>query len=162
MSESPEERIRLRPATVDDSEFIYVTKRLALGEMISATWGWDEAFQRDYHTKNFDPAETEIVRYDGNEVGCLIRRDEPEYAMLESIYILPDFQNRGIGSALVIRLQAEAAEKGKPARLHVLKINPAVGLYKRLKFRIIAETGNHYIMQWEPDQPTAPTGPRRR
>ena len=43
----------------------------------------------------------------------------------------------------------EAAMRGLPTRLHVLKINPASVLYRRLGFSLVEETETHYIMEHE-------------
>lgn len=141
-------KIGLRQATEADSAFVYEAKRAALGDYVSQTWGWEEAFQQRYHREHYDPSVTSVITLGEQDIGCMVVCDTPEYRMLESIYLLPEFQKRGIGGALVGRVLEEAARDGVAVRLHVLKINPAVRLYKRLKFRIIGETENHYVMGW--------------
>jgi ribosomal protein S18 acetylase RimI-like enzyme len=142
--------IKLRPATADDSEFVYQTKKESLGDYVRSVWGWDEHWQQKYHRDNFNPAMTAIITLDEKDIGYIIEAGEPEYVNLVSIHILPEFQNRGIGTMLIEEMLARAAAAGRAVRLHVLKINPATALYKRLKFRIIGETDNHYVMEWQP------------
>ena len=43
----------LRPAVAADEERLYAIHKAALGEYVEATWGWDEAWQRQYFR---DPA----------------------------------------------------------------------------------------------------------
>lgn len=143
-----DDTISLRAASDDDSRFFYETKRAALGDYVSRTWGWEEEFQREYHRTHYRPEITSIITLDGRDIGCLTVRQEPVYILLESIYLLPQYQNRGIGGQIIEGLLRFAAAVNRPVRLHVLKINPAVRLYKRLDFRIIGETGHHYVMEW--------------
>lgn len=143
-----DDTISLRAATDDDSRFFYETKRAALGDYVSRTWGWEEEFQRAYHRKHYDPQAAAIIVSDHQNVGCLVVRDEPNYILLESVYLLPEYQNRGIGGRIVADILRYATAESRPVRLHVLKINPAIRLYKRLDFRIIGETGHHYVMEW--------------
>jgi hypothetical protein len=38
-----------------DSEFCFELHKAAMGDYITAIWGWDEQVQREYHTRGFDP-----------------------------------------------------------------------------------------------------------
>ncbi len=141
--------VTLRQATDADFPLVYAIKKAAMQGHIEQVWGkWDERFQQDYHEKHFDPSVTWIICLEQKEIGYLVVRDYPEYRNLESIHIRPDYQGQGIGSRLMNELMAKAGQDDRPVRLHVLKINPAVGLYKRLKFRIIGETDKHFVMEW--------------
>ena len=64
--------------------------------------------------------------------------------------LLPEFRNQGIGGALLNAVVEEAAEAGKPVRLHVESFNRAVKLYDRLGFRRVAINGIHVEMEWAP------------
>ena len=57
------------------------------------------------------------------------------------IALLPRYCNRGIGTRLLRELQSEAAAAGKPLRIHVERVNPALRLYERLGFRQIEDRG---------------------
>jgi hypothetical protein len=64
-------RPTLRPARREDSEFVFQVKKAALGKYIEQTWGWDEGFQRDLHVRDYDPTTTEIISWQGADVGWL-------------------------------------------------------------------------------------------
>ena len=66
------------------------------------------------------------------------------------IALLPAYRNAGIGSALLHALMAEAAQAGKPVRIHVEKQNPALRLYTRLGFVPIADRGVYWFLEWSP------------
>jgi len=58
------------------------------------------------------------------------------------------FQNHGIGTELLRRLQKEAMRLGVPVRLRVLKKNKALQLYERLDFAVTGETDTHMLKDW--------------
>jgi ribosomal protein S18 acetylase RimI-like enzyme len=72
------------------------------------------------------------------------------HIFLEYIAILPEFQNRGIGTELIREVLEEAAAKGFPVELKVLKINPAIRLYERLGFEVESRTETRFFMAAEP------------
>jgi ribosomal protein S18 acetylase RimI-like enzyme len=63
------------------------------------------------------------------------------------VEILPAFRGRGLGSAIVRDLLAEAHARSVPVTLQVLKENPrARGLYERLGFAVTGETDTKHLM----------------
>lgn len=66
---------------------------------------------------------------------------------LDSLFVLPPFQNRGIGTAVLQKCQGEMS----PLFLYVFRKNThAIRLYKKLGFRITKEVGRtRYIMEYE-------------
>jgi ribosomal protein S18 acetylase RimI-like enzyme len=50
---------------------------------------------------------------------------------------------------------AEAERAGKPVRIHVEKLNPALRLYERLGFTRIADKGVYWFLEWVPGCPSA-------
>lgn len=146
--------ITLRPATQDDAEFLFALLRAALGPYVEETYGpWDEDDQRARFFAS-DPTGThEIVEADGRRIGCLDVRRLDDQVKLNRVFLLPEYQNRGIGSRLISDVLAEADTAGLPVRLRVFKVNPAQRLYRRLGFAVTDDTGTHLVMER--------TGPRR-
>ena len=60
-----------------------------------------------------------MIVSDRQSVGRLYVSRWPEEIRVVDIALLPDFCNRGIGTTLLQRLQAEAQASGKPLRIHV-------------------------------------------
>ena len=85
MSGNMASSIKLRPATDDDSEFAYETKKLVLGEYIRKTWGWDETFQREFHQEHWHPQNEKVVTLDGCDIGKIVVWERGEHLLLESI-----------------------------------------------------------------------------
>ena len=136
----------LRPATADDYDFLRWLHRATLREYVDQTWGWDEYVQATLFRERFDPSRDQIVLVDGQDAGVLrVERREAE-VFLASLLIAPAYQGRGVGTAILEDLKAEAARAGVPLSLQVLKVNPARRLYERRGLRVTAETATHYLM----------------
>jgi ribosomal protein S18 acetylase RimI-like enzyme len=140
-------RPTLRPARPEDSEFVFQVKKAALGSYIEQTWGWDEGFQRDLHVREYDPTTTEIISWRGTDVGWLEVDAGRDNIRLTGIYIVPEYQSRGVGSAVIREVVRGTTETQMPVTLEVLKVNPrAQVLYEKLGFVVTGETETHNLM----------------
>ena len=116
-------------------------------EYVDQTWGWDDAYQESLFRRNYVPAKIQIVLYDGREIGMLYVEEREDDVFLRTIEIHPEFQGKGLGTAIIKEIIAGAAQKMKPIAIQVLKVNPARQLYERLGFAIIEETKTHFMMR---------------
>lgn len=139
--------IHLRPATKSDCEFCYKVKKDALGQYVAQVWGWEEAFQREFHGRNFEARRPAIVVYQNLDIGTFEVTRHVDYIHLGEFYLLPQFQRQGIGTILLQQVLDEATAKGLPVRLEVLKNNPVQSLYKRHGFVITGQREHHFLME---------------
>jgi len=116
-------------------------------DYVDRTWGWDEAWQRSRFDENFDHLPLQIIEKDGRPIGYISVRRPGNEIFLAAIEIAPEHQNPGIASQLVRELLDEADRSCLPAKLFVLKVNPARRLYERLGFQCSDETPTHYVMR---------------
>lgn len=78
-----------------------------------------------------------------------IDNDTPSLA----ISLLPEYRGQGTGTRLLNGLLRLLRENGyQQASLSVQKENPALRLYQRTGFRILAERGTEYLMLWDRTQ----------
>ncbi|HEV2665385.1 MAG TPA: GNAT family N-acetyltransferase [Blastocatellia bacterium] len=63
-----------------------------------------------------------------------------------TIAVMPAFRGRGIGTKLLARLMAEAKNRYQAVSLSVSADNPALRLYQRFGFRVVATSGNSLTM----------------
>jgi ribosomal protein S18 acetylase RimI-like enzyme len=153
-------RISLRPATSDDSEFVYRTKRASLREYVERTWGWNEGEQRELHSRRFAKRAHEIIRVAGADIGVLVKLVEPDCLRLLLICLIPEHQGRGLGRECMTGIMEEARRRRLPLRLRVLKANPrALAFYERLGFTRTGETDDHHEMGWCPPPADDGAGP---
>lgn len=141
-----ESQYTLRRVTESDYEFLYRLKVACLKGYITATWGWDEAYQRAHFKKNFSPERSQIIVMEGVDVGELSVQIEEDEISILGIFIRPGFQRRGLGTDIILDLLKRAQDREAPVRLQVLKVNPARRLYERLGFTIEKSTETHYLM----------------
>ena len=144
-SENP--NFTLRPATEGDFSFIHALRAAGLRAYIDPVWGWDDAAQFDRFRARFDPAVFVVIVFDGRDVGVMAVEWKSGEALLTDLYICQEWQNRGLGAAVLGSIISEATRRGVPVTLKVLKNNPARRLYERLGFQLVNETESHYWMQ---------------
>lgn len=150
--------IELRPATPDDSAFLFSVYRSSrLDDLTNLNWTSEqienflakqyEAQERFFKT-DYPHAEELVVLRAGAPVGqMMIERGEREIRMVD-LALLPEHRNAGIGSHLIGGLMAEAEKAGTVFRAQVMRSNAAVGLFERLGFLRTGETGSHYQLEW--------------
>ncbi len=139
--------IQLRPAVQEDYSFVYDLNCLAMRSYIEATWGWDDALQQHHFEHNFKPEANQIIMLDRQAIGLLSVKQNGTEVFISSILILPEHQNKGIGSLIISKITEQAQQQGHSVTLQVLKVNPARRLYERLGFIIEGETDTHFKMR---------------
>jgi ribosomal protein S18 acetylase RimI-like enzyme len=142
--------ISLRPAELDDKDFLWSLHCDTMRGYIEKVWGWDEQWQREHFAERFDRYDMEIIEVDGVRVGAIQVDRQPGIIFLNNMHITPSRQRHGIGSEIVRALIDESDKRGIPIRLQVLKVNPARKFYERLGFREIGNTETHIRMERGP------------
>jgi N-acetylglutamate synthase-like GNAT family acetyltransferase len=145
-----DESIAISPACDDDYEFSYQVKKAAEGELVRGVFGWDEAVQRDYHMKEWVERRPSVIRSDGNCVGTVALTESHGCIEIGQFFILPEYQNKGIGSSILRRALLKADEGGLVARLAFLVGNRAEALYRRHGFQLVRQTETHCYMERAP------------
>jgi ribosomal protein S18 acetylase RimI-like enzyme len=150
--------ITFRPIQPDDIAFlqqVYASTRL--DELAVTGWSAAEvdAFlrmqftaQHQHYTTVYSGASFQLIVDDGDPIGRLYVARWASEIRIVDIALLPAFRGRGIGTAIMTGLQAEARSAGKPLSIHVEQANPALRLYQRLGFRIIADRGVYWLLEW--------------
>jgi len=150
--------VTLRPAHPDDEDFLYElycstrahdigvaglmpAKQAAILEM-------QFNGQRQQYEMDFPEADHDIILLEGRPIGRVMVQRTAEQNIGVDIALLPEHRNSGIGGTLINQLLDEARNAGKPFRIHVERLNPAVRLYERLGFRTIGETPTHFLLEW--------------
>jgi GNAT superfamily N-acetyltransferase len=110
-----------------------------------------------FRAQNFNYALTysdavdQIIEADGQSIGRLKVLENQNEILLVDIALLPQHQNRGIGTMFLEQLKSRARDVKKPLRLHVLRASPAVLLYERLGFTRVADDGVYMAMELLPE-----------
>ena len=139
--------IVLRPASPDDAEFVFRVSEATMRAYAEATWGrWDP----EQTKASFSPVTHRIIQRDGADIGCLEWIEQLDGFRLNKLFILPTYQNRGIGSEILDRPIDQARSALKPIRLSVLTVNPAQTFYALHGFYISDKTPERVFMIWTP------------
>ena len=87
------------------------------------------------------------VYWNGTLAGYYCLTPNEEKMELDSLYIFPEFQGRGIGTSI---LQKCLEESPCSLFLYVFKANiRAFELYQRMGFQVVKELKTRYIMEYE-------------
>ncbi len=125
----------LRPATARDHDFVVEVNRVAMGESLRAAFGWDTADLDAYFEDRIDASGGQIIEVAGVDVGELLVEERPSELFVVRLALLPAWQGRGIGSAILRMLAERARERGAVLTLEVFEANArAVRLYESLGF----------------------------
>lgn len=155
--------VSLRPVTDADQEFligVYAGTRAA--ELAQTNWDdsqkdafirWQYAMQKQEYDARYPDARYEVILVDGVPAGRIwVGADETQIRLLD-IAVIPEFQNRGVGTHLLQQLMDEAARDNKPLRHMVFVLNEnAYRFYERLGFKTIEDVGGYLHMEWRPGQ----------
>jgi len=137
--------IKVIPADETHKEFSYQVKKAAEAEYITLMFGWDEDVQRDFHAKAWQQQKPDIITYGGKPIGTIATTESEHCIEIGQLFILPDYQNEGIGTYLLKSILDKADQQGKNVTLCFLKNNPVKSLYVRNGFRLVytSEVAHH-------------------
>lgn len=142
------EELSFRKAHTSDSKFVFTVKKAAFREYVEQVWGWDDNYQRELHNRRFAAQDVCIIQFRGTDVGFLSTASTPDTLKVNQLFILPEYQGKGIGSACMMRLVDDARLEGKSVALQVLKVNTrGTAFYQRLGFLIVGESSTHLQMK---------------
>jgi N-acetylglutamate synthase-like GNAT family acetyltransferase len=142
------DNLTLRDAGPDDSEFAYRVKKAAFKENVEKVWGWNEEEQRQLHKNRFEAQDFRIINLGGIDVGVLAMVISPDCIKVNQLFLLPEYQSKGIGRSCMQLIIDKALEMDLPIRLQVLKVNPrAQAFFLRLGFLTIGETNTHILLE---------------
>lgn len=158
MTQAPAD-VRLRPATEDDVDFL--TDVVVTATRAQGRWP-DDADEDEWRTGfaewtreqvrgEVSGSTTSVIEVGGLPAGRHRVVRSGDHVELAGIQLRPEFQGRGIGSALVGALTDDARVTGTPVRLSVERDNPrARALYERLGFVLVGEDDRDHHLLWDP------------
>jgi len=137
----------LLPASEHDKDFIFEAFKLSMREYVEWAWGWNEEFQLNGFWTNLPVQKFKLICVAGQTAGALYVEESEQNHWVRTIFLRPEFQGLGVGSALLSQEADRAKSVNKHLVLKVIKINPAKRLYDRLGFKVVKEDDATYHMQ---------------
>jgi ribosomal protein S18 acetylase RimI-like enzyme len=172
----PATRLELRAATDADEAFLRGVYAAARAEEV-ATFGWQPAAVHAFLTIQFDAQRRHlravhpdsvdaIVVVDGEPAGRLWTDHGPDAVTVIDLALLAHHRGAGTGGRLLRDVQADAAARGVPVHLSVLRTNRARHLYERLGFRPRVpgdgcDDSQRLALTWTPPGPADRAGEAR-
>ena len=135
----PSAPYQLRPATADDLEFAIELNRISMKPYLAELPDWTDEIGRNEMQRRWAADPYQIILIDGNRAGMLVVTERDGLRILKHVELMPEYQGRGIGSAVIREVVANASREGLGVTLYVLTSNPARRLYERLGF-VVTET----------------------
>ncbi|UCC17203.1 MAG: GNAT family N-acetyltransferase [Dehalococcoidales bacterium] len=142
--------LRLVPGTDEYYEFCYQVKKSAESEYITEIFGWDETVQREFFNREWQEIRQDVILYRNKPIGTISVSEDNKETIIRLFFILPEHQNRGIGSYLLDNILSKADETGRVVKLKFLKNNPVKSLYLRHGFEIVSEDEYHFHVERRP------------
>lgn len=143
--------ISKRQAKSEDFDFIYSTKKEALYDYVNEIWGWNENYQIETFTKNFNPVNIQVIENRGKSIGVIEIEETTAVIDLINIELIPQYRNKGIGTTIINELLTISNGKNKSVKLRVFKNNSlAYKLYQALGFYRYDESEYHYKLIYDP------------
>lgn len=150
-----------RPVIPGDEPFLLVLyastreEELALVEwapgMLDAFLRQQFHAQQTHYRSYFPSGEHELVLRGDRPIGRIYLERSDEKLHLLDIALLPDERGRGVGSALMHELIAEAQRRELPVTLHVYSLDTRVlRWYEGLGFEVVGDAGMYHLMERRP------------
>ena len=140
--------ISLRQASVSDFDLTFAIKKSAGGQYIRDVFGWDEQVQIGFHKDQFSPKNTDLIVQNDTVVGWISVFDHEDHTKIGELYVLPDFQRKGIGTSVLHEVIERVRLRNVPLRIRVFGINHGgIRLYERLGFAKQNEDGPFLHME---------------
>ena len=147
--DQPTMNISLRPVRANDFKYcerLYFDGMKSVIEELKLDW----AAQARGFREQWVVTEGEIITLNDSDVGWLQLKILEEGLFIAQLFVDAAFQRRGVGTAVMKQLIAEAERRKRPLLLAVVKSNPAVRLYRRLAFQVTHEDERKFYMKREP------------
>jgi GNAT superfamily N-acetyltransferase len=136
---APEE-VTLSPSAEADFDELAAMRTAAMRESLQRLGRFDVVRARERLRASFVPEFTRHVVVRNERVGFVSVKPAGDVLRLEHLYVRPDAQGRGIGSAVLTLIFREADKRGLSVRVGALRGSRSNEFYMRHGFVLVEET----------------------
>ena len=142
-------RIALAAATAEDFEALAALRIAAMRESLERIGRFDPARARERLRAGFAAQHTRHIEVDAERVGFIVVKPQDGALLLDHLYIRPGAQRRGVGTAVLALVLAEADAQSLALRVGALRESAANRFYTRHGFTLVeqGEFDNHYLRE---------------
>lgn len=140
--------------------FAFALKKAAEREAVTRIFGWDEPLQYQLHLREWQACKPSLILFEGKAIGSVLLESveviaEESEAVERSLhfsrfFLMPEWQGRGIGSAVLAGVMTLADAEGLPCQLQYLVGNPVAALYCRFGFEEASRDSQFVTMIRQP------------
>lgn len=139
----------LVPAQQSDSDSLVNIRIEAMRESLERVGRFDPIRARERFLSGFEPRHTRHIEVSGKRVGFVVVKHHNNELLLDHLYVKPEAQGSGIGSAVLDHIFKEADAAALPIRVGALKESASNRFYIRHGFQFVEsrEFDNYYVRQ---------------
>jgi ribosomal protein S18 acetylase RimI-like enzyme len=130
----PQNTVTFEPVTVSDGEALANLRVAAMQDSLEAIGRFNEARAKVRFLESFSVEVTRQIRVDGNRAGFMVVKKQEDHLLLDHLYLLPEFQNNGIGSTAIKEVLVFAAKAQLPVIVGALKQSRSNDFYQKHGF----------------------------
>ncbi|MBI3286274.1 MAG: GNAT family N-acetyltransferase [Burkholderiales bacterium] len=155
----PDSSISLRGIQDSDRAFLISLYASVREEELRPT-GWSDAQKNAFIASQFQAQHQAYAQYPNTEfflvlqhaapVGRIYLQHREQAILIVDVSLIAAARGQGIGSALLQAVSGLATTRQKSVQIHVEKFNPALRLYQRLGFQLLADKGVYLFLEWRP------------
>jgi len=132
----------LRASTGEDAAFALHVTEACMRVYAERSWGtWNGR-------ADLNLAFDKIIQLAGRDIGLFGVDRHWDYWFLDKLYLLPPYQNQGLGGCLLQQLIDGARSAQVVLQLTVLEVNPARRFYERHGFVLTHTISPRHHMEW--------------
>ena len=133
------EELHIRKACTSDSEFVFTVKKAAFQGICRTGLGLGRELSKGTTRETVLPHKIYALSSFVGPMSVFLATSRTRATLkVNQLYILPEYQGRGIGTACMARVLDDASLRQKPVVLQVLKVNtrgcrllPEIRIHKR-------------------------------
>ena len=120
----------------------------AMRESLERIGRFDPVRARERFLNGFDSRNTRHIEVAGERIGFVVLRHHLKELLLDHLYVRPNAQGSGVGSAVLMQIFKEADAAARPIRVGALKESASNRFYIRHGFQFV-ESGefDHYYVR---------------
>jgi GNAT superfamily N-acetyltransferase len=143
----PDPSVTLCVAQPGDFEELALIRIEAMRASLERLGRFDPVRARERLAAGFSAEHTRHIVLGGERVGFVVVKRVGDALSLDHLYLKPGAQSRGVGSAVLAQVIAEAEAAGLPLRVGALRESDSNRFYARHGFSLVEQTeyDNHYV-----------------
>lgn len=138
---------QFRAVTAGDGEALATLRVDAMRESLERAGRFDPVRARNRFLNSFSPPDTHEIAVGGERAGFFVLKWQGPSLLLDHLYLKAEWQNRGIGAAVLRHVFARADDLQVDVRVGALRGSPSNRFYARHGFELVeqVDVDNYYV-----------------